>query len=63
MGAAGRLHLIATMALVVTLAGVTLAQAGLRDTPANSRGLDRATQGTPPAPDRFQVDGASGGEN
>lgn len=37
----GRLHLIATLALVVALAGIGLAQAGLMETPVGGSGIDR----------------------
>ncbi len=37
----GRLHLIATLALLVTLAGIGLAQAGLMETPVGGWGIDR----------------------
>ena len=43
----GQLHLIATLSLLVMLAGLGIAQAGLYDTPTNGWGVDRPA----PAPD------------
>lgn len=47
MTAIGRLHLIATLGLLIALAGATLVEAGLYDTPTNGWGIDRPAPSGP----------------
>jgi hypothetical protein len=55
----GRLHLIATLALVLCFAGATLAQAGIFQTPAGGWGVDRPAP--PPAPTGGEFGTTAGG--
>lgn len=50
MATPGRLHLVATLALVLTLAGFGLAQAGILDVPLGGWGIDRPAPQPAPEP-------------